>query len=885
LILNDRKKSLRKVAYLKKTKKPNDTPVYFKDAVISPDRNVWIYDSRNGIYQLDNNLRFINTYRTSETDYELSSNKVSGFKKLKKGVYLACTDGGGLNIIDKNKNKVTVLKENPVNPYSITGNSFYCMTIDNTGSIWLGGYKNGINYHSKKFDDFTSFHYNPKDPNSISLHRIFTVFEDSKGRVWIGTDDGGFSLYDKKNKNFKHFVKEEGKENTLSSNVITAIHEDSKGNLLLGTWNGGFMIFNPETGNIKTFKADNSKKNYLLSNHVWDIEKDKNGNIWLGLLEKGLHLYKPSTGEFIDYGPQSENPNKIYHSNVMTIIEDSKNNIWIGTDGAGAYKYNIDKDEMIHYPHKKDDKNSILDHQIITIFEDSNGNIWLGTRESGLSILNPNTNTFTHITKKHGLPDNSVFGVVEDKNNTFWISTSKGISHYNPETNDFRNYFKEDGLQGNVFMYNSSILASDGKIYMGGLKGLTVFHPDSVKINNVKPPVHFTDFTLFDKPVEIGAESSPLKKHISETDTILLTHKQNIFKISFVALNYTYTTKNQYAFKMIGFDNEYRFVGGNNRSASYTNLDPGTYTFHVKASNNDNVWNNQGAKLTIIISPPWWATWWFRTVVVAFITLFVVLFFRIRTQQLKQTQKTLEIKVKEATEEVKSRNAKLREAKTKLAGIMDDVKNRLGKASEELLDATNSQAVSIEEISASIEQMVRDINENAKGANEIHGNAQTVEKNAESSVQSVSKSVDFTKNITEKIGFIAEFARLTNLLSLNATIEAAKAGVHGKSFSVVAKQVKRLADQSQIEAISIKKLSTSGLNLSNEVNKEINDLLELIKRIVVLIAKISESSQNQSSQVENINSAIQQISVYVSQTAELAEKLDIAINSLTIEDN
>ncbi|MDA3892594.1 MAG: triple tyrosine motif-containing protein, partial [Salinivirgaceae bacterium] len=565
-----------RIAY--QTNKPNqvENTNFGKNIFIDSKNIYWVYAAGHGIYKLNRSFELIEYYGTSNG--KLSNNDVKDIVEVGKGVYWAITDGGGVNIIDENNNEIKILKYDPVDKNSIAGDKIYDVLIDNTGVIWLGHFNKGISYYNPSTEKFKSFYHNPEDPTSISDYPILSIFEDSKGRIWVGTDGGGLNLFDKKSGTFQHYTKE---HNGLSTNVITAIHENSEGNLLLGTWNGGLMIFNPNTGHVKIYKTNSAGDSKIISNNVWAIEADKNGNIWLGLLGRGLNLYKPETGEFIDYGLGSGNPNTIDHSNVMTLMEDSKNNIWIATEGTGVYKYIIDEDKMVLYNNHPNDSNSLVTNSIVTLFEDSEGNIWMGSQSKGLSIYNPSDNSYTHVSKKDGLPNDAILGIVEDANNTFWISTTNGISHYNREKGTFRNYDKADGLQGNEFKYNASILASDGMIYMGGMKGLSVFHPDSIKDNLIIPPIYFTEFSLFDKPVEIGVADSPLKKHISETDTIILDYDQNIFTISYVALNYTSTEKNQYAYKMIGFDKDYRSVGSI-RDATYTNLDPGTYIFHVK---------------------------------------------------------------------------------------------------------------------------------------------------------------------------------------------------------------------------------------------------------------------------------------------------------------
>ncbi|MDA3929728.1 MAG: response regulator [Prolixibacteraceae bacterium] len=650
-LFNTKENSVQEVAYkLDNLSEPSLN--VFKKITKDSENNYWVYAPSHGIYQLNSKLEFVDYYSSSSNKYQISNNNIRDIEEVSNGYLWVGTDGGGVNIIDKNKQNVTVLTHDPDNKKSISGNAVYDILKDNTGIIWLGHYNDGISYYDKNFEKFTSFYHNPTDNKSISDRPVLSVFEDSKGRIWVGTDGGGLNLFNKENGTFEHFTKE---KNNLSSNIITAIHEDSKGNLILGSWQGGLMFLNLQNNDVKIYNTETPGKSHISSDNPWCLQEDKNGNLWMGVLGSGLDLFIPTNEEFIDYGYASNNPNRIDHDNTMTILEDSQNNIWFGTEGGGVYKYLIDDDKMIQFKNDPNNPNSLVNNVVNTLFEDSKGLIWMGTQGNGISIYNPKNNTYKLINKESGLPSNVIQGIVEDKNHTFWISTTNGISHFNKKENTFKNYNREDGLQGNEFKYNASILSSDGTIYMGGMKGLTIFNPDSINNNKVLPPVYFTGFNLFDKPLEIGTENSPLQNHIEVTDTITLSHKQSEFSISYVALNYTSSNKNEYAYKMIGYDKDYRYVG-NKRVASYMNLAPGTYTFHVKASNNDNIWNEKGAKLTFIILTPWWQTWWFRSLIIIGIMGASLSFSYWRIELLKEQKRILERKVQERTNEANEAN-------------------------------------------------------------------------------------------------------------------------------------------------------------------------------------------------------------------------------------
>ncbi|MGM0531730.1 MAG: ligand-binding sensor domain-containing protein [Bacteroidota bacterium] len=841
--------------------------------------NIWIGTIGKGLFQYNHNLELEKNYNNPGNATAEMGAFVRTFLELDNGNYWIGMDADGIYTLDENREVIQNLRHNEMAENSLGGNTVYDLYEDRTGIIWAAHFGSGVSYYDPNAMKFKAYFHRPNDPESLSPNPILSVFEDSSGRIWVGTDGGGLNLFNKEEGTFDHFTQE---KDGLTTNVITAIDEDPDGNLLLGTWGGGFMIFNPETGHVEDFLDDGYSINgTALDPHVWTFSRDKNGLIWLGILgSSNANYYDPETGEISSYSNLTGNEN-ILENQIMTSMTDSQGNVWFGTEGGGVYQFLADEQKMRSFLHDPEDPNSLVNDVVYTLFEDSEGNIWMGTNNEGISIYDPVKETFSTLNKEDGLPSNSIMGILEDDDNNFWISTTNGLCLYEKDNDTFLNYSTKDGLQGNEFKYNASLKSSNGTFYFGGLKGLNVFRPEEIEKNQVKPPVYFTDFKLFNESVEVGEKDSLLKKPVSQTDTIVLNHKQNVFEISYVGLNYTATEDNKYKYKMIGFDDAYTLT--KERTVSYMNLSPGEYTFHVMASNNDGLWNEEGARLFFIIKPPWWGTWWFRGFVLILIGSGIFVFFQYRTRQMRRDQKELKEKVAQATGDIEERNAKLSEAQNKLTGIMDEVKNELGKASEELLEATSSQASSIEEISATIDQMAADIYKNAQETAKMLESGKSVEKETETSEEIVTKTVNAIQDISEGINFISEFARKTNLLSLNASIEAARAGVYGKSFAVVASEVKNLADQSQEVAVDIRKLSQTGLNLSTEAKQKIEYLHDYVKNIVPLISQINSFSQQQSKQANDINSSIQEISNNVSKTTALAEKLDKAINSLSLD--
>ena len=262
--------------------------------------------------------------------------------------------------------------------------------------------------------------------------------------------------------------------------------------------------------------------------------------------------------------------------------------------------------------------------------------------------MNRKNGTFTCYTDVHGLPDNVIKAILEDRNGKLWLSTNKGICLFDPTSASFKNYTIADGLQGDEFSIGAALQTKDGTMYFAGTNGFNIFHPETIRPNSFIPPVVFTDFQLFNKSVRAGEEGSPLLNSIQETKEIILKHDQSMFSFEFAALNFSSPEQNQYSYKLEGFDKEWNMIGSK-RFATYTNIPPGEYTLRVKASNNDGLWNNEGASVKLSVTPPFWMTWWFVTLVVLSIVGAAFSFYLYRVNALKRQKAHLEQQVQERT--------------------------------------------------------------------------------------------------------------------------------------------------------------------------------------------------------------------------------------------
>ncbi len=358
--------------------------------------------------------------------------------------------------------------------------------------------------------------------------------------------------------------------------------------------------------------------------------------------------------------------------------------MWIGTDN-GLNRLQLPEEKFTSYVHNILDKKTISHNEISSLYEDGEGQLWIAS-SGGLDLFDKNNNQLVSYTQESGLPSSMIMGVEEDKHGVLWISTSNGISSFNRLTKRFRNYSMEDGLQGPEFKNNCSFQTADGYIFFGGNQGFNYFHPDSIKNNLTIPRVFITAFSISNVLQHPGSGNNILKSVIPDTKEIIISYKENVISFEFAALNFISSGKNQYACMMDGFDKNW-INCGTNRSATYTNLDPGTYTFKVKGSNNDGLWNETGTSLKLIITPPFWKTYWFITLLIFGAVSFTLALFRYRMKIIKGQKILLEQQVEKQTAQLvklnqEEKNARI-EAETSRA-LADEANNKLLASNQEM---------------------------------------------------------------------------------------------------------------------------------------------------------------------------------------------------------
>ncbi|MES2734587.1 MAG: ATP-binding protein, partial [Bacteroidota bacterium] len=464
-----------------------------------------------------------------------------------------------------------------------------------------------------------------------------------------GTDGGGLNLLDKQSGEFKAYKHKDNDPASLPNNLILALNVDRRGNVWVGTYLGAVSKMLSVPGTFEHYRHDSHDSATVSELDVSAVYEDRKGNLWVGTWAGGLNLFNWETKKFKHYQYHKNDTTSINSNWIVDVFEDTRGQLWVSTN-EGCNQLDTKTGRFIRYKFFDPVKKAYIPFFCSSVAEDKQGNLWLGTN-LGLKHLDPTTKVYTTYSTKQGLANEVVSGLLADDKGNLWLTTNKGLSKFDTRTKKFRNFSIDDGLQGSDFITHAYCKTSKGEMIFGGNNGFNVFHPDSIKDNAYIPPVFITDLLIFNKPVSLSSQDSPLEKHISETKELVLSYKQSVFTLEFTALNYIFSANNQYAYKMEGFDKDWNYVG-NKRAATYTNLDPGTYTFRVKASNNDGLWNEQGTAIQITITPPFWQTWWFRCLLTFIIIGGALSFYLYRINAIKAQKVELENLVLERTAEV-----------------------------------------------------------------------------------------------------------------------------------------------------------------------------------------------------------------------------------------
>ncbi len=613
-------------------------------------QELWIGTRTHGLNRYDRQSERFLRYPVSRED---TGSLAGGFvidllEDRDDNLWLAIFDAG-LHRYDRDRDRFVRYLPDPVDPYSLSLFQTTSLFEDELGALWIGTFGNGVDRVDRDAAKFEVYEHHPGDPGSLAGKDVRVVHENGGGVLWIGTYDGGLTRFDRQRDSYSHYRHDADDRDSLSDNRIQTLAEDGRGRLWIGTWGGGLNRFDPrrpEAG-FRHFRHRPDDPGSLGQDDVRGLYIDIDGDLWVGTQAAGVNRFDAKSETFERFPPDAADPQRIDKNYIFTLVgSPSREVLWLGMWGSGLNVFDLNTGKVRRYKPDARNPEAISGNDVWSVYEQRDGTVWLGT-SGGLDRFDPDAGVFHHFGENEGLKSESVHDIVEDEDGNLWFSTNTGLTRFNPDSGEIRHYDPSDGVAiGNLFD-GCAYRSTEGEIFFGGKKGLLYFRPEEVSDNPYAPPVVLTDFRIFNQTVPIAAPGSPLTQVITETESLTLDHSQSVVTFAFSALNYRAAEKNRYAYKLVGFEEDWNEVEANRRYATYTNLDPGQYRFLVRASNNDGVWSPMPRALAIRVLPPIWDTWWFRALAVVLVGSLVWSGFLLRTARIRARNRKLQAEIRE----------------------------------------------------------------------------------------------------------------------------------------------------------------------------------------------------------------------------------------------
>ena len=621
-----------------------------RDIYQTEDGLLWIGTEGGGLDKFDPTSQTFSHYSHQPDDpASLSHDDISVVLGDGRGGLWITTEGGGLNHFDPASETFTTYRNDPDDPTSLPDDNLRSIYLDPSGLLWVGSWGGGLSRFDPASQTAITYPYDPLNPNSISGNQILAIYEDQGDVFWVGSNGTGLSKFKRATEVFAHYTNTASAAQRLSDNIVWSVIEDPNGLLWVGTssglnqidrvggtitvyrhdpadptslssdfipvvladpagglWvgadEGGLNHFDPTSQTFTAYRYDPADPASLSDDDVWSMFQDREGRLWLGTWGGGLNLFQPDSQTFVRYQHDPADPASLSDDVIRVIRQDHSGMLWLGTNGGGLERFDPDSETFSHFVNDPADLQSLSGNVVRAILEDSHQTLWVGVDGGGLNKFDPATETFGHYREQDGLPNDTIYGILEDDQGYLWLSTNNGLSRFDPANETFKNYNLSDGLQSNEFNQGAYSKSPAGELFFGGVNGFNAFFPAKIQENLHPPPLVLTSFQIFNKAVQ---PPQPL----AELTNLDLSYQDSVFSFEFAALDYTAPKENQYAYKLEGFDDDW-IEAGPRRFATYTNLDGGDYTFRVRGANNDGVWGEQEVAVAINLTPPPWQTWW-----------------------------------------------------------------------------------------------------------------------------------------------------------------------------------------------------------------------------------------------------------------------------------
>jgi len=580
---------------------------------IDSDGDAWLYfpDQAFGLAHIAHGQHTIRYINDKTGPIRLNNNLIKDLIEYRPGELWIATDHGGINVFDKNRLEVKYLTHDPDANQSISANAVFTLYKDNNDIVWIGTHKQGINYYHQGMLRFSHIRRSSSKDSSLPYNDLNAFVEDKHGNLYIGTNGAGLIYHDRQKGAYKTFVHDPHNPNSIAGDVIVDLKIDSDGILWIGTYMNGLSRFDGK--NFRNYTHDPKDPKSLSDINVWKIYEDQKKRLWIGTLRAGLNLLDKETDSFIRF-PVNAPSLPLNNRYVSSFAEDMEGNLWVG-GGYGIDVINVDT-KYHRYFSALDERSGLKGNSISELIRDSRGIMWVTTSQ-GLNYFDKETDRFVAYNSAGGLASDFLISILEDCDNNFWISSQKGLSYASVDRNSkpynisFQNFDERDGLQAAFFNKNTALKTTAGEFIFGGPNGYNIFTSGNFDFSPKEIKILFTDFQLFNKPVEIGLRQEGRKildKSITSTEQITLKHNENIFTLEFSALNLIHTDKLNFRYKLVGFNDDWITLSEPPYRITYTNLDPGSYQLIIQPATYDDNRNHEEYAMMINISAPFWQT-------------------------------------------------------------------------------------------------------------------------------------------------------------------------------------------------------------------------------------------------------------------------------------
>lgn len=661
---------VRKMPLTKRVAEGNDRRLKISE---DQEGNIW-YGSLDGIWKYNPANDSHEHIDITKLNGQLKSPVIYQMLQTKDGNYYLASPNGIFTYLPKDqKAYLMVSPEN--NRDEIIYEEVNTIYEDKHGLLWAGTQYGGLLKINLTQPGFVYYGHKSKSPITLSKSVIRSLQIDNNGNYWVGNLEGALLKIDPSNQSTQPFVYDD-------PNSITCIYQDSNQDIWVGTWGSGLYKVG-QSNRLEMLSVKFSETVNSSNKKVQSIREDGFGNLWIGT-EMSLNLFNPESGEnkLFLYNPKNyHGPYNSVQSNAIDI--DQNGHIWVGTF-EGLFRIipkdqNKDLFESEFEVHQY--TTELVDDRVTSLNYDKEfpNQLLAGTYSKGFNIIHFTEDNseikVENFNSSDGLCSDVVYGIQRDINNYIWVSTNHGLGRYDVQNNNFTNYYESDGLQGNQFFWGAFAKGSSEQLMFGGLNGFNVIDAQNIERDTSNAPVVFTGLRISNVPVTTGElvdGKTILPEDISYLKQITLNHDHDMFSLDFSSPHHVLPHQNQYAYRILGFKDDWIYTNGNDRTITLTNLDPGEYTVEVKASNYQGKWLQQPTQLTVIIDSPWWETWPFRTIMVVLLVILGYGIVKVRLKSAENAKSKLVEIVKEKTEEIMEKNDRLKDLNQELIDNLDE---------------------------------------------------------------------------------------------------------------------------------------------------------------------------------------------------------------------